>query len=243
MKKFIGLTLGLMLTGSVSAGSVILAGPLSSDGLWEGGTDNLGTTTKFRITEPTYLTIELFGDVNSGLGSVYPPLDWWLKTDTSSPEIVASGDKNSWDISTHIEGIIEGYDNDGPVSSASRQPFSTANQGSLYVNGDYYPIKYLESDGVTIPASGDDWDWLMVELTQARTSSVLHQILLATGDYKLIVSEPTSSGKYDNFYDGINLATQSSINPVPLPPALWLFGSALIGILGFRKKRSFVQNG
>lgn len=60
-------------------------------------------------------------------------------------------------------------------------------------------------------------------------------LFLTAGDYTLIL------GGYDGTSPGTNLAYTATISaaaPVPLPGAVWLFGSAMAGLIGFsgRKK-------
>ena len=40
-----------------------------------------------------------------------------------------------------------------------------------------------------------------------------------------------------NFYDNITWQQTSSINPIPVPAAVWLFGSGLIGLVGVARRR------
>ncbi|MGD2054043.1 MAG: VPLPA-CTERM sorting domain-containing protein [Gammaproteobacteria bacterium] len=41
----------------------------------------------------------------------------------------------------------------------------------------------------------------------------------------------------DNFYDNVTWQQTSSVNPVPVPAAVWLFGSGLVGLVGVARRR------
>ena len=179
-----------------------------------------------------------------------PPLDWQLKTDAFSPEddfsrdLVYSGDPSSWVLSTHVEGILYGFDTDTEITNSNRpgerssEMFSFSAPGNLYFV-DEYPlnsINVLEQYGVTKPESPDNLDWFF-KISEAKVSHVLLPMLVGPGNYKFIYEENRFLNKYSALSSGITLKTQSELNPVPLPPSfiIFLFGSGFLGVFGFRK--------
>ena len=52
----------------------------------------------------------------------------------------------------------------------------------------------------------------------------------------------TIAGKYSSSpYFGGWFYKTASISPVPIPAALWLFGTALIGLVGFSKRKAGIS--
>jgi len=67
-----------------------------------------------------------------------------------------------------------------------------------------------------------------------NTQNIFWQNLLDGHEYQLLV---TSLEEPNTFNWDYSLAWHRSINtPVPVPPAFWLFGSALLSLLGFQRK-------
>ena len=69
--------------------------------------------------------------------------------------------------------------------------------------------------------------------TQGTTESATLTRSLTAGNYTLIL------GGYDGTFAGTNLAYTATISaaPVPLPAAVWMFGGALMGWLGYQKRK------
>jgi hypothetical protein len=71
--------------------------------------------------------------------------------------------------------------------------------------------------------------------SQGTTATATLTRFLAAGNYTLIL------GGYDGTSPGTNLAYTATISaaaaPVPVPGAVWLFGSALAGVVGFGRRK------
>jgi len=67
----------------------------------------------------------------------------------------------------------------------------------------------------------------MPGVTNALNTAIFADVLLGAGQYVLQLT--TLPNQY-------SISTQ--ISAVPLPGALWLFGSAILGFLGFSKRRN-----
>lgn len=80
-----------------------------------------------------------------------------------------------------------------------------------------------------------DTDAWAVASTQGPTAFATLTRFLAAGNYTMIL------GGYDGTTLGANLAYKATISaaasPVPLPAAVWMFGGALMGWLGFQKRK------
>ncbi|WP_152428844.1 hypothetical protein [Methylomonas sp. MK1] len=72
--------------------------------------------------------------------------------------------------------------------------------------------------------------------TQGTTATATLTRFLTAGNYTLIL------GGYDGTVGGANLAYTATISaaasPVPVPGAVWLFGSAMAGLVGFGKRKT-----
>ena len=68
--------------------------------------------------------------------------------------------------------------------------------------------------------------------TQGATASATLTRFLTAGNYTLIL------GGYEGTTKGTNLAYTATITAVPLPGAVWLFGSAMAGLVGFSRRKA-----
>ena len=85
--------------------------------------------------------------------------------------------------------------------------------------------QYLVSDVATV-GDGDSSGWQNFSFTALSDFS----------DLKFIVSNHTDTGFNSTLY--IDNVSSGSVSSVPVPAAVWLFGSGLVGLLGFNRKRS-----
>lgn len=68
--------------------------------------------------------------------------------------------------------------------------------------------------------------------------SFLKIVLAEVGLYKVRVSRVTSTGSLAGLTSGHNYQLHVSMqSPVPVPAAVWLFGSAFLGLMGLRKNK------
>jgi hypothetical protein len=58
--------------------------------------------------------------------------------------------------------------------------------------------------------------------------------VLPTGNTLTFIAADTSDGIYDS---SVYISSLSGVNPVPLPPAVWLFGSGLLGLVGIARRK------
>ena len=100
---------------------------------------------------------------------------------------------------------------------------------------DYFPYndfslvagdaQLLLSDVATV-GDGDSSGWQNFTFTALSDFS----------DLKFIVSNHTDTAFNSTLY--IDNVSSGSVSAVPVPAAVWLFGSGLVGLLGFNRKRS-----
>jgi hypothetical protein len=101
----------------------------------------------------------------------------------------------------------------------------------LAVNGDANltdaTVNFRFIDGF-LPTPGDTFDWLVVSG-------------FATGLDTLTVSFFSDLGTVEGFLDGNGRLFVGTVTPIPLPPAAWALGSALLGLGGLARRRRAVH--
>jgi len=119
-------------------------------------------------------------------------------------------------------GLWQGWDSS---TSGSRHDSYTSNGAIL--------------PGAAAPLSSDIGSFLgwAAAASQGTSASATLSLFLSAGQYTLIL------GGYNGTTAGANLAYTATISaaaaPVPIPAAAWLFGSSVVGLLGFgRRKKS-----
>lgn len=162
-------------------------------------------------------------------------------------EYMETNENNIIDWYNVIEGVVErDYRS---VSSSSHTPFHFSFNGFLAEEGTSYEMTlrhagnrdndreqwdlYLEGDSGRLQLDNlgysNDWngsDWFWVE----QTFLVAAGDLATVGDNWSFVLEPGTDD-----YNVIDL-DKADISAVPLPAALWLLGSGLLGVVGLRKR-------
>lgn len=119
--------------------------------------------------------------------------------------------------------------------------------------------EFALSDGTTIVTNATDWEYsilstvgsslpdvssIMSMLGSASWSSVAASAANGSGPWGTI-SGISSAAQFiwsdtlgtSSTSDGYYVVFRTELSPVPIPGAVWLFGSGLVGLIGFRKKR------
>jgi hypothetical protein len=116
----------------------------------------------------------------------------------------------------------------------------SAGRGEIF--GDSYLTDFNHS--VALSSLGSDQ---FGALRLARTGTTLSAYYLAGGQWQLMRSDPITSGdlifgiaawSHDQYFNdqAVKIAFDNvNVNAVPLPPALWLFGSAILGLMGIAR--------
>jgi hypothetical protein len=104
--------------------------------------------------------------------------------------------------------------------------------------GDALPFSFQSTSGSALApvdnASGNNLEGLGIimtgasPVTSASTSNSLMQLVLAYND------NPEDSGDTD--YD--DMLVRAEFSPVPVPAAVWLFGSGLLGLIGAARRKA-----
>lgn len=108
----------------------------------------------------------------------------------------------------------------------------TADMGSAY----FYEANTRTSTGVNALHTSPYSDIKILELTSAWTLG--NGKILGIGTLLLGLND-SSTGDKD--YDDFILAASKSAAPTPVPGAVWLLGSGLLGIMGFKRTRKTEQ--
>jgi hypothetical protein len=125
-----------------------------------------------------------------------------------------------------INGNLEAAGAIFDIEVAGTDPGTLFDQ--LVVNGDANltdaTVNFRFIDGF-LPTPGDTFDWLVVSG-------------FATGLDTLTVSFFSDLGTVEGFLDGNGRLFVDTVTPIPLPPAAWALGSALLALGGAARRRS-----
>lgn len=112
----------------------------------------------------------------------------------------------------------------------------------------YYGAKYASNKVGSVVITGHQKNGTTLRQTLALGDSLKKYVFSWKNLLSVDLSENANFGYlvYDNFQVDVNnkavppIASQS-INAVPVPAAVWLFGSALVGLLGFGQRKQQVD--
>ena len=119
---------------------------------------------------------------------------------------------------------------------------TSANNGVGPVDGDFLTLDAVHAFSLDFLSSGNPQTISIFDLG----GSLLDSVLTPAGGFFglisdtsigrfLIVNGEFSPGNNDRFF--IDNFSAYSVSPIPVPAAVWLFGTALIGLVGFSKRR------
>jgi hypothetical protein len=86
---------------------------------------------------------------------------------------------------------------------------------------------------VTLNYYNESQSFLGTDYAQASTPASVFGNLLNSHNFNFILA----SGQYETLYVDAGITGTLEASPVPVPSALWLFGSALLAIPGINKSR------
>ena len=135
-----------------------------------------------------------------------------------------------------------------PASANAGETIS-ASYGVVNLGGDTLVNAWKDSVYLSADSNFDVTDLLLADISkfgtlsagESYTRSLVVQIPLATsaGAYYLLVGTDTGSQVFEsnetNNFSGAEIEVLAAV--IPLPAAVWLFGTALIGLLGLSKRR------
>jgi len=92
----------------------------------------------------------------------------------------------------------------------------------------------LIGDDIVV-ATADLMSWVFDgNNSDSATDPSPHIFMAALGDYVWLGFDDREGGHVD--YDDL-VVRVSAVSPVPVPAAIWLFGTALVGLVGFSKRK------
>jgi|GEM_PF-3214017 len=107
---------------------------------------------------------------------------------------------------------------------------------SVTVEAEYWSVSYLgekwtmtaDGNSITLPGSAGGAFWQTATLN-----------ITPSGEFSIVFSESTSGNdKMTLEYIKVTATGSDTSSPVPVPAAVWLFGSGLVGIVGIRRKKA-----
>jgi hypothetical protein len=117
---------------------------------------------------------------------------------------------------------IFALDSGGNNISGGFTPFAQVSAGSDAIVGGSFDYVLAGTDG------GNDFDW-----TQMDVSAVMPEGTASTRIQLIHILENSTSNAGAIFLDNASL----TVTAVPVPAAVWLFGSGLIGLVGVARRR------
>jgi hypothetical protein len=134
--------------------------------------------------------------------------------------------------------IPTGYLVIDPEAHTATVEFTAAVTGSYTISGQFIGADIFENaHSVSIFNNGTSlWSNTISSIGQADTFSITANILAgSTIDFKVLTG--SSGCSYCNLSTGLQ-ATIVAPAAVPVPSAIWLFGSAIVGYLGFNRRKT-----
>ena len=120
-------------------------------------------------------------------------------------------------------------------SLGSRSPFGEVKQQVNLIGGNKYLFSYDTQGASNVSVEGVGLLALDIGST-VNNWTTFTSMFTATSSALSLLSIQNASGSGIVFIDNISL-TDLGGSEVPIPAAIWLFGTALIGLVGFSKRR------
>ncbi|MCU7930501.1 MAG: hypothetical protein KZQ90_06850 [Candidatus Thiodiazotropha sp. (ex Codakia rugifera)] len=205
---------------------------LDSDNYSPGEVNNmsgLGITSVYSSLEPVAFGPTPF---DTEINAVMPVLDYHGNPDTGSTGAFFS--ESSYNQSSNSASVIQSFNN---------------NSGFYYYDSSTRYLADLDRDTI-IDLFWDDAPYTESDITPQSLVDSLNMGMGQTYSFFQGVHEnyyDNFGGSPSNLLDGgiryMGTATMSNISAVPIPAALWLFTSGLIGLLGFTFKPRWHRQG
>lgn len=126
-------------------------------------------------------------------------------------------------------------------------PGDTLHAAGMYVIGSYFEDTSTNPPTIVPDNNADDF-WLttsegdqvfnLADPDLVLTDGAAFFIGLIADDVSEYFDSFTFSSLADDYQFNIDDITYASVSTIPVPAAIWLFGSALIGLVGFGRKQS-----
>ncbi|MCP4769334.1 MAG: hypothetical protein GY875_24135 [Gammaproteobacteria bacterium] len=111
--------------------------------------------------------------------------------------------------------------------------------GSVFVPGFAFGAALPGNTGSVFAspsAAAPDLEFSITNFSTLPISSAFDAALIF--GFTAFMGSFSDAGIGEDFAPGLGSFAQADVlSPVPLPPALWLFGSALAGMIGYRRRR------
>ena len=154
------------------------------------------------------------GTTNNDFTPVVPPGTWQVNTDSA-------GGRTDWSFYESLEGAVDEFGN--PIANVSDGNTTSINLTGTSLIGDgsttgTFTLNVSDPTLITLKAGSDNYLWYYF--------SPIAQGENVSGEWNL-PSDSTAA-----------LSTISAYTTVvPVPAAVWLFGSGLIGLIGFARRK------
>ncbi len=180
----------------------------------------------------------LADDFNPAVGGQVSSVTWWGSAAASQ----------QWEITFHSDAINPASGLHEPAFTSPRGGLSQhfANAIGVDPDGDqvfeytalWTPQDMVITAGATywfsVANSLGGWRWALTDGIAPSVGAESHAPTQSVGGLPSLISGP-HDGPWNPLLDGTDFAFQ--INVIPIPAAAWLFGTALIGLFGFSKRK------
>jgi hypothetical protein len=140
------------------------------------------------------------------------------------------------------EKVSIGYDISNPAWKINSAKFwLKAVDDQYFAKGDTKndPNRDPEEQALVVRINGQQGDYASKEIDELKWYDMgldVTNLLLANlkGDFKATIE---SSKKSDFLFENAKLVVDYDLKPVPVPAAVWLFGSAMMGLIGAKRRK------
>lgn len=142
----------------------------------------------------------------------------------------------SWNLTNGMRQGVNGAG--GTIFEGGTISYTTSTDGGIT----YTPFDTLDASVTHLPFLAGDNGFMFPAPTQTTAGFVVDDAGYGTlpGLWDLVVLSPSFNnavGTFTLFGQSVGVFMEGSVAPVPVPAAAWLFGSALLGLAGLKRKR------
>lgn len=173
----------------------------------------------------------LTGSSHNIVGAYNPP-GWDVNTaqTATAPSAIVSFNFNS--SGTFVNTFTAAASSQATVSGGGPVPSGTVGSGATIANG----------DAITVNLSSFFANWNGNDFNQgnAAAAGTVSNVVGNNFDYVLDWTSLISGGPFNNQIGTWHLTGTGSVAPIPLPAAVWLLGSGLLGMVGVARRKKSV---
>ena len=204
----------------LNAGTVMVSGAINGNGTYT----QTGGLTKLQGGSITQSYIDVQGGALLGAGSLTGPVN------VASGATLGPGDPNLMTIDGSL--TVNGGTLIFQIAGTGASEFDVLSvNGTAYLDGVLNVSLFGSGSSLFSPHAGDSFDILTADVLQGSFATLNYAALL----------DPSLRWHIDYLTDAIgttDVLRLSVVSAVPVPAAIWLFGSGLLGLVGIARHRN-----